>query len=281
MSISASTKPVVVPKRNVLLILSWGPFAWFRPTRPLVRVGELRRQLAKEVGRLFDGDVVGLDFLITGTDIVPDLLTPLSELTHPPYRNVCLDVVGGARSQATASINSVGEHLLRRHLVEERFQSGVDQQLWRLIELRWPHAVVGIRTRSRACSEMALRLSLKKYPVAPPLVELWNAQTRTVIEAPHWTEPFIRFASEAYPRIADFSTSPFCENLLRISTAIASRAKSAEADAWDVTGDLTQVLARASGCFRTFVDTSIPSNDQHEAMPRRRASSLQVQIQHT
>jgi hypothetical protein len=245
----------------------------------MVTVGELRRQLAKEVGRIFDGVVVGLELLITGTDIVPDLSTPLSELAHPPYRNVCLDVVGGARSQAIASINSVGEHLLRRHLVEERFQSGVDQQLWRLIELRWPHAVFGIRRRSRACSEMALRLSLEKYPVAPPLVELWNAETRTVIEAPHWTEPFIRFAGETYPLIADFSTSPFCENLLRISTAVASRMKSAEADAWDATIDLTQVLARASGCFRTFADTPIPSSDQREAMPRRRASSQQDQIQ--
>lgn len=271
----------MVRKGNVLVILSWGSFAWYRPTRSMVTVGELRRQVAKEVGRLFDGVVIGLEFFITGTDVAPDLLTRCSALTHPPYRNVCLDVVGEPRSPATESVNSVGERLVRRQLNQGRFQAGVGQRLWRLIELKWPHAVFGIRTLDRECGEMALRLNLEKFPVAPPLVELWNAQTRSVIEAPNWTELFIQLASETYPRVATFPTSPFCGNLLRISTAVASRMKSAESDGWDANGDLTHVLGRASCCFRTFADKSIPSLLQHETNADLRASSKQCANQLT
>jgi len=222
----------------------------------MITVGELRYEVAKQVGRLFNGVIVGLELLITGTDIAPDLFTQVNALTHPPYRNVCLDVVGGPRAAATGSINSVGERLLRRHLTQGHFQAGVGQRLWRLIELKWPHAIFGIRTQRRECSEMALRLNLQKYPVEPPLVEFWNAETRSVIEAPNWTEPFIQFASKTYPHVAAFPTSPFCENLLRISSAVASRVKTIESDPAD-TRDLTQLLARASGCFRAFPDKAI------------------------
>lgn len=281
MSVNALVRPAMVRKGNVLVILSWGSFAWYRSTRRRVTVGELRRKIAKQVGQLLDGVVIDLDLLVTGTDIAPDPLTELNALTHPPYQNVCLDVVDIFRAPLKASVNSVGERLLRRHLSGEPFQSGIDQEMWRLIELRWPHAVFGIRTPSRAASEIALRLDFKEYPIAPPLVELWNAETRSVIEAPDWTEPFIRLASETYPQIASFATSPFCGNLLRISTAVASRMKSAESDGWDATGDLTHVLARASCCFRTSADKSIPSLLQHETNAELRASSKQCANQLT
>lgn len=244
-----SRKRTQTRRRKVFVILSWGPEVWYRLVRPEVTVGELRRQLAGQLGRLFDGGVVGLELLITGSDVAPDLLTPLSGLTHPPYQNVCLDVVGMIPSSQPSPIDSVGEHLLRKHLCQERFQAGVDQRLWRLIKLRWPYAVFGVSTRFDD-GELALRLNLGKYPTAPPLVELWNLKTDRALEPQHWPEPFIKLAASVYPEIAELSPGLYCFNLLRISTAVATRQRKTKSHEWDVTQDLTQLLSRASGVFR-------------------------------
>jgi hypothetical protein len=241
----------MVRKGNVLAILSWGLFVWYRPVRPMVTVGELRQQLAKEVGRLFDGIVVGLELLITGTEIAPELMTPLIELTQPPFRNVCLDVVGAARSSPISPSHSVAERILRKHLSGERFQAGLAQRLWRLIDMRWPYAAFGIGRGFRGnCGEVALRFNLEKYPTVPPLVELWNLETQTAIEARYWPPHFVRFVTTNYPEFADIATESYCSNLLRISSEIASRLKHNPGPEWDVTQDLTQLLSRASACFR-------------------------------
>jgi hypothetical protein len=235
--------------RKVFVILSWGSEVWYRLVRPEVTVGELRHQLAGELGRLFDGGVVGLELLITGNDVAPAPLTPLSALTHPLYQNVCFDVVGRIPPSQAPPIDSIGEHLLRKHLCQERFQAGVDQRLWRLIKLRWPHAVFGISTRFDD-GEVALRLNLAKYPTAPPLVEFWNLETERALEPQQWPEPFIRLAASVYPEIAEISPGPYCFNLLRISTAVATRQSKTKSHERDVTQDLTQLLSRASGFFR-------------------------------
>jgi hypothetical protein len=234
---------------RVLVIISWGSVAWYWMILPEVTIGGVRHNLAKKVGRFFDGVVVGLELLITGTDIVPSLLTPLSALTYPPYRNVCLDVASSVPSSQSSSPDSVGERLLRKHLCNERFQAGVDQRLWRLIQLRWPHAVFGISTRFDN-GEIALRLNLEKYPTARPLVESWDLETQTAVEPEHWPATFIKLATAVYPEIADLSPGPYCLNLLRVSTAVASRQQKAKQPEWEVTQDLTQLLSRVSGCFR-------------------------------
>jgi len=232
-----------------LVILSWGAFAWYRSFPMNMTVGELRTKLAKELGRIFDGDVVGLELFSTGTEITPDLSLSLERLTYPPYRNVCLDVTAGPPRGNTTAVHSIGERLLRKHLCQERFQAGVDQRLWRLIELRWPHALFGIRARNHE-GEVALRLNLENYPTAPPLMEFWNLKTDRALEPQHWPEPFIKLATSVYPKIAELAPSPYCFNLLRISTAVATRQGKTKSDEWGVTQDLTQLLSRASGFFR-------------------------------
>jgi hypothetical protein len=235
--------------KPALVILNWGAFAWYRSFPMNMTVGELRRQLAKELGRIFDGDVVGVELFSTGTQIAPDLSLSLQQLSYPPYRNVCLDVTAGPPRGNTTAVHSIGERLLRKHLCQERFQAGVDQRLWRLIQLRWPLAVFGISARIDD-REVALRLNLEKYPTAPPLVEFWNVETDRALEPQHWPEPFIKLAASVYPEIAEFSPSPYCFNLLRISTAVATRQSKSKSHEWDVTQDLTQLLSRASGFFR-------------------------------
>jgi hypothetical protein len=237
-------------------------------------VGEVRRQLAKDLGRRFAGDVVGLELLITGTGVSADLSSPLHALTHPPYRNVCLDVSAGLSPAAGFAIDSVGERLLRRHLSEERFQTGVDQGLWRLIQLKWPYAVFGIRnSRSAQYREVGLRLNLKRYPLAPPLVELWDMAARTKIDAQRWPEPFIRFMSQNYPEFAGLESARYCANLVRVSIEVARRLKNRECEAWDVNGDLTQVLSRVSACFRS--GRSRPLRLLHESSTRDSTTILQ------
>lgn len=160
-------------------------------------------------------------------------------------------MVGGPRQFKAVAIESVGERLLRKHLHNEKFQCGVAQQLWRLIQLEWPYGAFGIHsTIERKGCEIGLRLNLEKYPLAPPLVQLWDLELQTAIEAQRWPEPFIRFASQNYPQFVDLETMPYCENVLNISIEAVRRQKNPELESWDVKGDLTQILSRVSGYFR-------------------------------
>ncbi len=237
--------------KGAIVILNWGAFAWHRSFPMNMTVGELRRQLAKELGRIFDGQVVGLELFSTGSDASPDRSLTLHELTHPPYRNVCLDVTGRPRRRKAAAIESVGERLLQKHMCNDRFQAGVDQRLWRLIQLEWPFATLGVRrTMAGTYCEIGLRLNLERYPVAPPLVQLWDLEAQTAIEAQRWPEPFINFAAANYPEFADFEPAPFSQNLVRVSTEVARRLKEPASDMWDIHGDLTQLLSRLSGHLR-------------------------------
>lgn len=233
---------------NALLILSWGSVAWYRSFPMEMTVDEVHHYLARELGRLNDGVVIGLKLLITGTDLSPTPLTPLRDLTYPPYRNVCLDVADNAPASQRSTIHSLGEHLLRKHLCNEHFQAGVAQRLWRLIQLRWPHAVFGLSTRF-GNSEIAVRLNLEKYPASPPLVEFWNLKTQTILEPLNWPVHLIQFAITSYPELADICAESYSPELLHISIEIARRRKNATSLSWDVTKDLTQTLRQASRCF--------------------------------
>jgi hypothetical protein len=248
---SISTTPITVHKGSILVILSWGSVAWYLCARPAMTVGELREQLAKTIGRLFGRTVVGLELLITGTIIPPELHISLGTLTHAGCRNVCLDVTAGSPASMESPIDSIAERLLRRHMTQEPFQVGVDQGLWRLVAFNWPRAIFGILSAdgNKRC-EVGLRLNFQRYPLAPPLVELWDVEAQTRIDAQRWPEPFIRFASQNYPQFVELETAPYCSNLLRVSIEVARRLTKPTPDAWDVSGDLTQILSRVSGCFR-------------------------------
>lgn len=147
-------------------------------------------------------------------------------------------------------VNSVGERLLQRHLTAERFQAGISRRLWRLVQVEWPYAVFAIgSTPSTTTHEVGLRLKLEKYPVAPPLVQLWDLAALCAIDALHWPEPFIRFASQSYPEFIDLEAGPCCPALLRISIHVARQGRH-PARPKLFNGDLTQLLIQVSECFR-------------------------------
>lgn len=146
-------------------------------------------------------------------------------------------------------VNAIGERLLQKHLSAESFQTGEARQLWQLVQVEWPYAVFRIGAASVARA-VGLRLRLEKYPVAPPLVQLWDLEALTPIEAHHWPEPFIRFASQSYPHFVDLEATAYCSTLLRISVEVARRRAQPASLTWDVNGDLTQLLVRISDCFR-------------------------------
>jgi hypothetical protein len=245
-----SRGPTKAGDRNALVVLSWGSLVWYRRFPLQMTIGELRRQLAKELGCLFDREVVGLELFSTGTNVVPDLALRLHELTYPPYRNVCLDVTGGPDRPHKSSNKAFGEHLLQKHLCNKRFQAGVAQRLWRLIRLEWPYGIFGIRSTKNADYEIALRLNLEKYPLAPPSVQLWDITKQTVIEPQHWPESFCQFVTTTYPEIVDIVAENYAPKLLNISAAVAQRRKLSGISKWDITQDLTQLLSQASACFR-------------------------------
>jgi hypothetical protein len=132
----------------------------------------------------------------------------------------------------------------------EKFQAGVAQRLWRLIRLEWPYGIFGIRSIKSADYEVALRLNLEKYPLAPPLVQLWDVTKQAAIEPQYWPESFSRFVTTTYPEIADMAAENYAPQLLSISAAVAQRRKQSGFSEWNVTQDLTQLLSRASACFR-------------------------------
>lgn len=207
-------KPARHRSNSLLVILNWGPSAWYWATRSSTTVGELRRAVAKAVGRMFDGEVVGLELVGTDSGISPELTTSLSQLAHPPHRNVCFDVRSTSGSRLTAA-TSIGEHLLRRHLHQEHFQAGIDRQRWRLIELSWPYAIFGLRSKQKVghYCEASLRLKFDKYPLAPPRAECWNAETRSATEPSDWPEWFSHFVSQNYPQFVEIEPALYSPNL--------------------------------------------------------------------
>lgn len=110
-----SSRTTKAGDRNALVVLSWGSVARYRRFPLKMTIGELRRQLARELGRLFDGEVVGLELFSTGTNVRPNLALPLQELTYPPYRNVCLDVTGGPdRRKKVTKSDTFPQELLKQ-----------------------------------------------------------------------------------------------------------------------------------------------------------------------
>lgn len=147
-------------------------------------------------------------------------------------------------------VNAVGERLLQRHLSAETFQAGVARRLWRLVKVEWPYTFIQIGDATEGANEIGLRLTLEKYPVAPPLVQLWDLEALTPIEVPLWPEPFIRFVSQNYPEFVDLEVMPYCAILLRISIDVARRRTQPASLTWNVNGDLTQLLLRVAEYFR-------------------------------
>jgi len=243
-----------VPKK-LLVILNWKMRSQYHEVPASTTVRGLEDLVEEDVKRVLGGRVRKYEFQITGTAIRPDHKTPLLNLTHYPTRNICLDVLrdGELSLVTTPQCPSVNEYLLRKHLTRGRFQSGVDQGLWRLVGIRWPEAIFAVRReecRGRS-PEALVRFQLDKYPQSAPGIDLWDLDLQSKIEPAEWPNWFPQFVVQHYPAFAVIEPAPYTFELLQMSAAIARRLKVAEGDSWDPSGDITQCLIRLLTSFRS------------------------------
>ena len=243
-----------VPKK-LLIILNWKMRSQYREVPASITVGGLKDLIEEDVKRVLGGRVRKYEFQITGTSILPDHETPLLNLTNYPARNICLDALreGELGTVTTPQCPSVNERLLRKHLTRGRFQSGVDQGLWRLVSIRWPEAIFAVRRKEhpRRSHEALVRFQLDKYPQSAPVIDLWDVDRRSKIEPVQWPNWFRNFVVQHYPSFAVIEPAPYSPALLQISEAIARRLKEAESESWDSSGDITQCLIRLLTSFRS------------------------------
>lgn len=235
------------PARLLIVIISFAGlvYRFLMPAGATVRDAKqrLKKELNPELRKIWTSEL-----RITGSPLRPDGQTSLISLTRLPYRNVCFDLVSEQPSPTRVpQLLSVNETILRRHLWQSRFQAGVDQGLWRLVSITWPHAVIALGTSKHNSTEYIIRFRLADYPAQPPAVELWDEERQASIPPDCWPAWFDHFMAEGYPHLVTVDPIPYSAHLLRLSISIAARKAHAGLAAWDVAGDLTQCLAPMVG----------------------------------
>ncbi len=77
-----------------------------------------------------------------------------------------------------------GEQALRAHLAGGRFLAGAARGRWRLIELRWPVALIEVAARDER--RFVLRFECTGYPQQAPTATLWDMNKQQPLEASRW-----------------------------------------------------------------------------------------------
>ena len=266
-------KQFPVPKK-LLVILNWKMRSQYCEVPVSMTVGALKHLVEEDVKRVLGGKVRKYEFQITGTTTRPEYETPLLNLTHYPARNICLDVLheGELGPVTRPKCPLVNECLLHKHLTRGRFQSGVDQGLWRLVSIRWPEAIFAVRRQEHRGRnhEALIRFQLDKYPKSAPVIDLWDVDRQSKVEPAEWPNWFPDFVVQHYPAFAVIEPAPYTPELLQISEAIARRLKEAEGDSWDSSGDITQCLIRLLTSFRSDSSEVSCSRKQYSAKFRGR-----------
>ena len=82
----------------------------------------------------------------------------------------------------------VDEQVFRDHLKAGPFQSGVDRRRWRLLSIKWPHALITIQAAERvgAPPEYAFRFECTNYPQSPPTAQPWDPDGNTALPPGRW-----------------------------------------------------------------------------------------------
>lgn len=84
----------------------------------------------------------------------------------------------------SGQVQAPDEQLLRLHLESGRFRSGAARGWWRLVELRWPHLVIGITARDGI--EYVLRFQCGDYPQTPVTGQPWDIGTGAPLAERFW-----------------------------------------------------------------------------------------------
>lgn len=73
---------------------------------------------------------------------------------------------------------------LERDLAMAPFREGVARKRWRLVEVTWPYALVGVTARDGR--EFILRLDCCGYPAEPPTGGFWDVETGAYLAQHAW-----------------------------------------------------------------------------------------------
>jgi hypothetical protein len=75
------------------------------------------------------------------------------------------------------------ERAFHAHVASGRFQLGVDEGRWRLVEIDWPHALIAIAAAPRAGApdEYVLRFELRGYPHTEATATPWHLTERRLL----------------------------------------------------------------------------------------------------
>jgi hypothetical protein len=80
------------------------------------------------------------------------------------------------------------EKILRSHLEQGAFQSGVDRGRWRLVSIDWPIVVIAVAAAERAGApnEFVFQFDLSNYPTQAPNARPWDLDANAGLPMPKW-----------------------------------------------------------------------------------------------
>lgn len=93
------------------------------------------------------------------------------------------------------------ERTFRQHLDGGAFLLGAARGRWRLVSLRWPHAVIAVAAAPRPGSpaEYGFRFELTNYPQQPPTAQLWDVERDQPLPPTRWPTGRSRLAAVFNP----------------------------------------------------------------------------------
>lgn len=82
----------------------------------------------------------------------------------------------------------VDEQVFRSDIAAGPFQSGLDRGRWRLLSIKWPHALIAVQAADTAGGppDYALRFECINYPQSPPTAQPWDAERDVPLAPERW-----------------------------------------------------------------------------------------------
>jgi hypothetical protein len=76
------------------------------------------------------------------------------------------------------------ERAFRAEVAKAKFEIGQSERRWRLIDIAWPFAFIGVTARDGA--EYVLRFNVSGYPQSPPTAGPWDIARSAIMAAERW-----------------------------------------------------------------------------------------------
>ena len=81
-------------------------------------------------------------------------------------------------------MNGPDQRAFEADVAKARFRLGASDGRWRLAEIQWPHAFIGVVAKDGR--EFVLRLNCAGYPQAPPTGGPWDLQRNAILAFDMW-----------------------------------------------------------------------------------------------